>query len=100
MVMEDSRLKEQEIAEAVGMSSEWIYHILTEELGVKKLSARLVSRLLTLDHKCTRVEMSEQSLAHFQRNQHYFLLRFVTTDETWVHYYTPGKTAVKAMKTS
>ena len=32
MVMEDHRLKVQEIAEAVGMSSEWVYHILTEEL--------------------------------------------------------------------
>ena len=40
MVMEDRQPKVQEITEAVGMSSEWIYHILTEELGVKKLSAR------------------------------------------------------------
>ena len=32
MVMEDHRLKLWEIAEAVGMSSEQVYHILTEEL--------------------------------------------------------------------
>lgn len=25
----------------------------------------------------------------FQRNQQDFLRRFVTTDESWVHYYTP-----------
>ncbi|XP_014278961.1 protein GVQW3-like [Halyomorpha halys] len=56
-VMEDHRLKVCEIAEAVGMSSEWIYHILTEELGMKKLSARRVLRLLTLDHKRTRLEI-------------------------------------------
>ena len=36
MVMEDRRLKVQEIAEAVGMSSERVYHILTEELRMKK----------------------------------------------------------------
>ena len=33
--MEDGRVKVQEIAEAVGMSSEWVHHILTEGLGVK-----------------------------------------------------------------
>ena len=42
-----------------------------------------------LDHKHTRVEMSEQSLTRFQLNQQDFLRQFVTTDETWVHYYTP-----------
>ena len=36
MVLEDCRLKGQEIAEAVGMSYEWAYHILSEELGIKK----------------------------------------------------------------
>ncbi|XP_024215639.1 protein GVQW3-like [Halyomorpha halys] len=44
-VMEDRRLKMREIADAVGMSSERVYHILTEELGIKKISARWVPRL-------------------------------------------------------
>lgn len=72
----------QEIAEAVGMSSERAYYILTEELGIKKLSARWVPRLLTQDQKCIRVQMSEQYLASFQKNQQDFLRQFVTTDET------------------
>ena len=33
--------------------------------------------------------MSEQSLTRFQCSQQDFLCWFVTTDETWVHYYTP-----------
>ena len=41
------------------------------------------------DQICIRVEMSEERLAHFQRNKQHFLHRFVTTDETWAHYYTP-----------
>ena len=49
--MEDRQLKVREIAEAVRMSSEWVYHILTEELRMKKLSARWVLQLLTLDYK-------------------------------------------------
>uniref|UniRef100_T1HBU2 Uncharacterized protein n=1 Tax=Rhodnius prolixus TaxID=13249 RepID=T1HBU2_RHOPR len=35
--MEDRRLKVREIAEAIGMSSERVYHILTEELGNEKI---------------------------------------------------------------
>ncbi|XP_014288449.1 protein GVQW3-like [Halyomorpha halys] len=73
--MEDRRLKVREVAEAEEMSSEHVYHILTEELGMKK------------DHK--RLEMCEQNLTRFQRNQQYFLRRFVTSDETWIYYYTP-----------
>nr|XP_024219422.1 uncharacterized protein LOC112211618 [Halyomorpha halys] len=88
-VMEDRRLKVREVAEAVGMSPERAYHILTEGLGMKKLYARWVPRLLILDHNRTRLEMSEQNLARFLRNQQDFLLRFVTTDEIWIHYYNP-----------
>ena len=36
MVIEDRRLEVREIVEAVMMSYEWVYHILTEELGMKK----------------------------------------------------------------
>ncbi|KAG5334155.1 SETMR methyltransferase, partial [Acromyrmex heyeri] len=43
------------------------------QLGMKKLSARWVPRLLTVDHKRDRE----------------FLRRFITVDETWIHYFTP-----------
>jgi hypothetical protein len=56
---------------------------------MKKLSTRWMLQFLTLGHKRTIVEMSEQSLTHFQYNQQDLLHWFVTTDETWVHYYTP-----------
>ena len=37
MIMRNRRLKVREIAEAVGMSSEWVYHILiAEKLRMKK----------------------------------------------------------------
>ncbi|XP_012057343.1 PREDICTED: histone-lysine N-methyltransferase SETMAR-like [Atta cephalotes] len=47
--------------------------ILHEQLDMKKLSARWVPRLLTVDHK----------------RDHEFLRRFITVDETWIHYFTP-----------
>ena len=56
---------------------------------MRKLCARWVSRLLTIDQKHIRVTTSEQNLPYFNRNPKQFLRRFVTKDETWIHYYTP-----------
>ena len=71
------------------MSSDRAYHILSEELDMKKLSARWVLRLLMQDQKRFSVEMSEKYLARFQRNQQDFLHWFVTIDETWIHHQSP-----------
>ena len=56
---------------------------------MRKLSARWVPRLLIADHKRARVVASEQCLGMFQRNSKEFLRRYVTFDETWIHYHTP-----------
>ncbi|GBP64531.1 Histone-lysine N-methyltransferase SETMAR [Eumeta japonica] len=56
---------------------------------MRKLSARWVPRLLTLDHKRNHVTTSKECLAMFSRNPDEFLRRFVTVDETWIHHNTP-----------
>ena len=53
---------------------------------MKKLCARWVCKI---DQKRIRVNNSEQNLAYFNCNPREFLRRFVTMDETWIHYYTP-----------
>jgi histone-lysine N-methyltransferase SETMAR len=89
IVLNDRRLKLVEIAEAVGISKERAHHILCEVLGMRKLSARWVPRLLTPEQKLNRMTTSEQCLALFKSNPTDFLRRFVTVDETWIHHYTP-----------
>ena len=44
----------REIAEAAGVSYEQAYNILHEELGMRKLSARRVPHLLTVDQESGR----------------------------------------------
>ena len=78
---------------------------------MKKLSARWVPRLLTVDHKRDRVTISKQCLEMFQRNPDESLRPFITVDETWIHYFThetkeqskqwtlPGESAPKKAKT-
>ena len=42
-----------------------------------------------VDHKRDRVTILKQYLEIFQRNLDEFLRRFITVDETWIHYFTP-----------
>ena len=89
LVLADRRLKVREIAETVGISKDRVGHILHEILGMRKLSARWVPRLLTPDNKRNRETTSQQCLTLFKRNPKEFLRRYVTVDETWIHWYTP-----------
>ena len=89
LVLADRRLKVREIAEGVGISKDRVGHILHKILGMRKLLARWVPRLLTPDNKRIRETISEQCLTLFKRNPKEFLRRFVTVDETWIHWYTP-----------
>jgi histone-lysine N-methyltransferase SETMAR len=61
-------MKVHEIAETIGISKECVGYILHEELDMKKLCTRWVPRLLTADQKCTRLEISEQCLECFNKN--------------------------------
>lgn len=89
MVMNDRKLKLSEIAEVMYMSKQRVGNILHEFLGMKKLNARWVPRLLTPDQKERRVIDSEHCLAVYNRDPNEFLRRFITMDETWIHHYTP-----------
>lgn len=59
MVMNDRRVKVREVSEAIGISKERVGHILHEELKMKKLCARWVPHLLTIDHKRIRMRVSQ-----------------------------------------
>lgn len=89
MIMADRRIKIRELAEAANISTERVHNIVHKHLDMKKLSARWVPRLLTIDLKRTRVTDSEKLLAKIKRDRKDFFRRYVTVDETWVHYYTP-----------
>jgi len=89
IVLSDRKVKLRELAEAVGISKERAGYILHDLLKMKKLSVRWVPRLLTVDQKQQRVDDSTAGLALLQRNRADFFRRFMTMDETWVHYHTP-----------
>ena len=58
---------------------------------MKKISGRLVPKILRNDEKLTRVTLAKQFLDKYKQNWNGFRERFVTCDETWIHYYIPEK---------
>lgn len=89
IVLYDRRLKLRELADMVGISKSAVHRILTENLGMIKLFARWVPRLLTIEQKQRREDFSVECLTMFHKNKVEFLRRFVTMDKTWVHHFTP-----------
>ncbi|XP_057658478.1 histone-lysine N-methyltransferase SETMAR-like [Diorhabda carinulata] len=89
LVEGDRRLTTSDIAIKVGISYGSTYSILSEELGYRKVCARWVPRLLTVDQKLNRFQVCKRLLARFREEGDPFLSHIVTCDETWVHHYTP-----------
>ena len=86
IVLNDRRIRVREIVEIVGIFHERVLNILHQQLKMKKLSVRWVSRLLTVDQKRTRMDICKEVLCQFQCNPTDFLKRFITVDETWAHH--------------
>ncbi|XP_030745483.1 protein GVQW3-like [Sitophilus oryzae] len=68
MVLDDRRIKVREIAEVMSILKERVCHILIQDLDMRKLSARWVPSLLTLDQKRVRMNIFHAMLAQFRIN--------------------------------
>ena len=82
----------EEIAQAFGISHGSISIILHDHLGMRKLTTRWVPKSLSDEQMATRASVCSALLKRF-RSKDDFLLRLVTVDETWVHYYEPENKA-------
>lgn len=89
LILEDTRLKKKQLAEMVGVSPATILNILHDHLGMSKVSARWVPRMLTPPQKQLRVEYSKEFLDLCSADKEEIFARLVTADETWVHHYEP-----------
>ena len=92
LVYSDRRIQVEEIAQALGISHGSVSTILHDRLGMRKLTAGLVPKSLSDEQMATRASVCSALLKRF-RSKDNFLLRLVTVDETWVHYYEPENKA-------
>jgi len=84
LVRSDRRLGARVIAEELNMNRETARQIVEEDLGMRKISAKMVPRILTHDQRQRRLHISSDLL----RNVEMFD-RAITGDETWCFQYDP-----------
>ena len=87
-VLDYPKVKLRELAEAASTSIGSVIIILHEDLSMRKLTAKWVPRLLTIDQKRQQFRDSESCLDLPDRNLNDFLRLLVTIDKTWIHHYT------------
>ena len=71
------------IAEELNMKRETAQQIVKEDLGMRKISAKMVPQILTHDQKC-RLHISSDLLHTAEMFD-----GVITTDETWCFQYDP-----------
>ena len=84
LVLSDRRLGVRVIAAVLNMNRETMRQIVKEDLGKRKISAKMLPRILTHDQKEGRLHISSDLL----RNAKMFD-RAITGDETWCFQYDP-----------
>ena len=89
LIKSDRRVTLDEIATKLDISHGTVYAIVREKLHFSKVSCRWVPKMLTDDHKMQCLMASRASLRRYRKEGDAFLLRIVTTDETWVFHYQP-----------
>ena len=90
MIVENGRVKQNDIANALEISKERVHHIITVHLGYRKAWTRWVPRQLTVEMKAQRKTACTQLLERFTHDGERFLRSIITGDESWVHHYDPA----------
>jgi len=92
LILEYRRISTKSIAEQLGISLEWVWSIIHEDLDMRKLSAKWVPKCLNADRIGQRCQSSEQRLKFFRCDPSDFLSSLLTMDETWLYHYDPETT--------
>jgi len=78
LVRSHQRLGVTVIAEEFNMNRETVQQIVKEDLGMRKISTKMVPRILTHDQKQCRLHISSDLLCNAE-----MFGRVITGDETW-----------------
>lgn len=88
LIRADRRMTIDELAQEMGISHGSIHAILSDDLKMKRVSAKFVPRLLNPDQMETRKLMAAECFEKSTEDP-MFLQTIVTGDETWVYAYDP-----------
>jgi len=75
MLKEDKRLTIRHIAETTDIHATTVHLIISDDLGMKKISTRWVTRMLTYEQKQNRVNVCTALLCCLQTSHNFFSTR-------------------------
>lgn len=87
-IMEDRRLTVRELESDLGIPKTIVWEILTEKLGMTRVCAKFIPKLLTAEQKNLRFEIAQDNL-EMVNNDENMLKKIITGDESWVYGYDP-----------
>ena len=88
MVCGDRRLTVRMIVDELEINRDSVWKIFTEDLGIRKICAKMVPKLLENEQKERCVEVCQDILEHLQTEPD-LLQRVITGDESWIFEYDP-----------
>ena len=86
MVRGDRRLTVRLLSDELGLNRNSVWQIITEDLGMHKVCAKMVPKRLNDDQKMRRMQVCQDILENFDSNPD-FQKKVITGDETWVFEY-------------
>lgn len=89
LIRRDRRLTIRALQDELNVDKETVRQILHDELGMRKLCAKLIPRVLTAEQKQHRVATCQDLLERTEREGTDWMSRIVTGDESWVFEYDP-----------
>jgi hypothetical protein len=81
--MQDRRVTVLVLAEEMGINTGSVHSSFTDDLAMRRESAKFVLKLLTMEQKQRRVEASQEMLDYANSDPE-FLNTVTTGDESWV----------------
>lgn len=88
-IKEDRRVTVTNVAEKFDISFGSAQDIMTNKLGMRRVCARWVPRLLLPEQMRERVKRCQEYSERYVREGDYFINRVITCDETWMHFFEP-----------
>ena len=88
LVRTDRRLTIRMMADQLGIDKELVRSILVDNLGMRKVCAKMVPRLLSEDQKTRRLHVCQDILQQLQTDAT-LLEKVITGDESWTFEYDP-----------
>ena len=89
-VMENRQITIREVAEDVGISVGSCHAIFSDILGLKRVAAKFVPKLLNFEQKTRRKTVAQEMLNNVNDDPD-LLKRVITGDESWVYGYDVKK---------